>query len=52
MKIYVHIVLLLVGLSTCSEFSLQYARYGEFPEEKALNAQAVPLDTALFRYPY
>lgn len=52
MKIYVYIVLLLVGLSACSEFSRQYARYGEFPEEKALNAQAVPLDTALFRYPF
>lgn len=47
MKIYVYIVLLIGSLVSCSESSRHFPRYEDFPDEKALNAQVIHLDTAL-----
>ena len=52
MNIYVYIVLLIGSLVSCSESSRHFPRYEDFPDEKALNAQVIHLDTALFRYPF
>lgn len=51
MNYYVYIVLLIGSLVSCSESSRHFPRYEDFPDEKALNAQVIHLDTALFRYP-
>lgn len=48
----VYILLLIGSLVSCSESSRHFPRYEEFPDEKALNAQVIHLDTALFRYPF
>ncbi len=40
------------SLVSCSESSRHFPRYEDFPDEKALNAQVIHLDTALFRYPF
>ena len=50
MNYYVYIVLLIGSLVSCSESSRHFPRYEDFPDEKALNAQVIHLDTALFRY--
>ncbi|WP_455636027.1 BF3164 family lipoprotein [Parabacteroides sp.] len=52
MSYYVYIVLLIGSLASCSESSRHFPRYKDFPDEKALNAQVIHLDTALFRYPF
>ena len=52
MNYYVYIVLLIGSLVSCSESSRHFPRYEDFPDEKALNAQVIHLDTALFRYPF
>lgn len=52
MSYYVYIVLLIGSLVSCSESSRHFPRYEDFPDEKALNAQVIHLDTALFRYPF
>lgn len=46
---------LLIGISamiSCSDSGISYPRYSAFPEEKAIHAQVIELDTALFRYPF
>ena len=48
MNYYVYIVLLIGSLVSCSESSRHFPRYEDFPDEKALNAQVIHLDTALF----
>ena len=52
MSYYVYIVLLIGSLVSCSESSRHFPRYEDFPDEKALNAQVIHLDTALFVYPF
>ena len=52
MNYYVYIVLLIGSLVSCSESSRHFPRYEDFPDEKALNAQVIHLDTASFRYPF
>ena len=52
MNYYVYIVLLIGSLVSCSESSRHFPRYEDFPDEKALNAQVIHLDPALFRYPF
>ena len=52
MNYYVYIVLLIGSLVSCSESSRHFPRYEDFPDEKALNAQVIHLNTALFRYPF
>lgn len=40
-------------LSACKQNTEnKYPRYQDFPEEKSLQGKVIPLDTALFRYPY
>lgn len=51
MNYYVYIVLLIGSLVSCSESSRHFPLRG-FSDEKALNAQVIHLDTALFRYPF
>lgn len=46
-------LLLLVLLAACSSSGMkEMSRYSDFPQEVELKAQVVPLDTALFRYPF
>lgn len=52
MNNYVYIVLLIGSLVSCSGSSKHFPRYEDFPGEKALKAQVIHLDTALFRYPF
>jgi hypothetical protein len=41
------------GLIACSGNSgRQYPRYAAFPDEQTLSSEVIPLDTALFRYPF
>lgn len=52
MKPYIYIVSI-IGLVSCSGTSTKhYPRYADFPETKALQAEVISLDTALFRYPF
>ncbi len=45
--------LFVLVLFSCQQYSRKnYLRYTDFPEEKNGFAQAIPLDTALFRYPF
>ncbi|MDR3267772.1 MAG: TolB-like 6-bladed beta-propeller domain-containing protein [Tannerella sp.] len=47
------IVTALCCLMACSRTHREdYVRYDTFPEEIALTGEAIPLDTALFRYPF
>jgi hypothetical protein len=39
-------------LSCAVDSGKRYGRYGSFPEEIALKAEAIPPDTVLFRYPF
>lgn len=54
-----HLLYILIGIIsinglTCCTGSpgAHYPRYSTFPEEKAIRAQIIPLDTILFRYPF
>lgn len=52
MKCFLYI-LLIGSLFSCTETSVKhYPRYSDFPEEKALCAEVISLDTILFRYPF
>lgn len=52
MNAYIYIVLLIGSLISCSGPSRHFPRYEDFPDEKAIRAQVIHLDTALFRYPF
>lgn len=47
---------LLIGISaiiSCTDSpGTYYPRYSTFPNEKAISARVIELDTALFRYPF
>lgn len=52
MNAHIYIVLLIGSLISCSGPSRHFPRYEDFPDEKAISAQVIHLDTALFRYPH
>lgn len=52
MNANIYIVLLIGSLISCSGPSRHFPRYEDFPDEKAIRAQVIHLDTALFRYPF
>lgn len=53
MRYLLYIFIGISGLMACSDSSdLHYPRYADFPQTKALQAEVVRLDTALFRYPF
>lgn len=46
-------IVFISGLTNCTGSpGTHYPRYTTFPEEKAINARIIPLDTILFRYPF
>lgn len=54
-----HLLYILIGIITINEMicctgspGAHYPRYTTFPEEKAINARIIPLDTILLRYPF
>lgn len=51
MRAYLY-TLLIGSLISCSGSSRHFPRFEETPDEKALYAQVIHLDTALFRYPF
>ena len=52
MRICLYIIICLYFISCSGNVKERYPRYKEFLLEKALRAEAIPLDTALFRYPF
>lgn len=54
MNLRANITILCIGLLTActGSFPSGFPRYGAFPETKTITAQALSLDTVLFRYPY
>ena len=51
-KITVGLLVALAVTSCSGSFGEQYPRYSSFPKEEKIIAQAVPIDTILFRFPY
>lgn len=50
-----HLLYILIGISSlaaCTSPGPHFPKYSDFPETKALSAQVIHLDTALFRYPF
>lgn len=54
MKTFINILLSFVFLAACSYPAPQskVAVYAGFPETRELQGEVIPLDTALFRYPF
>lgn len=52
MRKLLYILLIVCGLISCNKKKITNPRYTSFPDEKALRAQVISLDTALFRYPF
>lgn len=53
MKVLINVFLLLVVLAACTSApNSKGLAYEEFPQTRELKGKVIPLDTALFRYPF